>query len=133
MTTSAAVIALVATVGIGTVVLVAMIANHHLLVKLRRADRKTRLLHLWARERRADLAHLVSLFIQTWDDETITKLTAFERLDVFESELQKQARYVGLAWTQAPRAAPGFTEPEKLSPTELIELLDLSHEYGGLS
>ena len=115
----------VATVaGIMTVVVVAMIALQRFAVRLQRAERKVRLLHLWSRERRADLARLVSLWIA--GDES-------DPSEAVEDELKKQAQYVGIEWSRTPTPAPGFMNPEKLTSAELLELLDLSREIGSLS
>ena len=129
MNAGALVVAIVGTLGILLVVLVSMIAINHLAVRLRRANRKVRLLHLWARERRAGLARLVSLWI-TVDE--LAMISAGSWLDNFEEELKKQARYVGVEWGRIPTPAPGFMYPEKLTPAELLVLLDLACDVGNL-
>lgn len=125
MNAGALVVSIVATLGIFLVALVAMIAINHLAVRLRRANRKVRLLHLWARERRADLARLVSLWLATYDG---PEKTGLDRLYAFERALKKQAKYVGVEWVRIPTPAPGFMHSEKLSSGELLEMLDLSNE-----
>lgn len=120
------VVSITATIAIFTVVLIAMIAINQamiainqLAVRLRRANRKIRLLDLWARERRADLALLVSLWFTDGDSDD---------LEDFEEELRKQARYVGVEWGRIPIPSPGFMHPKKLSSLELLEMLELSNE-----
>lgn len=126
------VISITATVAIFSVVLIAMIAINQLAVRLRRANRKIRLLHLWARERRADLARVVSLFRQAMHDSDDDD-QEHERLKLLGKELEKQASYVGVEWSRIPTPASGFVHPEKLTPAklfeaELFEMLDLSNE-----
>ena len=98
-----------------------------LLVEIRRANRKVRLLHLWARERRADLARVVSWFFQAMS-ESDDDDQEHERLKLLEKELRKQARYVGVEWGRIPTPTSGFTQPELLSSVELLEMLELSRE-----
>ncbi len=95
-----------------------------LFTQLQRAKRQIRLRQLWARERRADLARLISLFIAVREDGQ----TSGTRPIDFENELRKQAKYVRLEWARAPTSASGLMPPEKLTRRELAEMLKLSNE-----
>lgn len=98
---------------------------HELLTQLKRAKRQIRLRQLWARERRADLARLISLFIAVRESEG----SGVSPID-FENELRKQAKYVGVEWTRTPTAASGLMPSKRLTRRELAEMLELSHALG---
>ena len=119
-------------------VALAVFGQHLQNVELRRRlelrRRSSRILELWAHERRHDLAVAIRIFSQVKFERDRRGATEWvtTQFQLLEGELRKQARYCGLTYGPASKAIDGFRETRELTTSELIELGGLSRGRLGL-